>query len=222
MKRRGQLSQVSPQRSRHGGITVASPLHHRCITVASPLHHLATPSRSGSLRTAFLGSLTCRMRKKKQPKRSWTIPNSRIWQGCHPRGCCIIVNLFCRRIHISNKLYGFQNRWMWRINATCYHQKGDDSHGRLFDPLSTHCLLAVPGRCDSHWKIPPVRELSAKGETERLNKKKMACDMMWLVCSCMQLLMTWCATRCHAMTCDDMQSHKRWLVWFSRNLFNIL
>ena len=179
--------------------------HHRCITVASPLHHRCSTWQRPHDQDLFA-------------RRSWGVwragwrrssrrdhERSRTWgfdRGAIPKG---VVNLFCRRIHISNKLYGFQNRWMWRINPTCYHQKGADSHGRIFDPLSTHCLLAVPGRCDSHWKIPPVRELSAKGKTERLNKKKMVCDWFAAACSCLWHDVPHDAMRWHVMTCNHIK-----------------
>ena len=194
-KERGQLSQVSPQRSRYGGITVASPLHHRCSTWQRPHDQDLFARRSWGVWRAGWG----RRSSRRDHERSRTAGFDR---GAIPKG---VVNLFCRRIHISNKLYGFQNRWMWRINPTCYHQKGADSHGRIFDPLSTHCLLAVPGRCDSHWKIPPVRELSAKGKTERLNKKKMVCDWFAAACSCLWHDVPHDAMRWHVMTCNHIK-----------------
>ena len=179
----------------HRCITVASPLHHRCSTWQRPHDQDLFARRSWGVWRAGWG----RRSSRRDHERSRTAGFDR---GAIPKG---VVNLFCRRIHISNKLYGFQNRWMWRINPTCYHQKGADSHGRIFDPLSTHCLLAVPGRCDSHWKIPPVRELSAKGKTERLNKKKMVCDWFAAACSCLWHDVPHDAMRWHVMTCNHIK-----------------
>ena len=82
----------------------ASPLHHRCITVAARGNALTIRISSHGVP----GESDVQDEEEEAAEEIMNDPeHAGFDRGAIPKG---VVNLFCRRIHISNKLYGFQNR----------------------------------------------------------------------------------------------------------------